>query len=147
MIDVVGFFSKAEPRKYYLKLGSFTGSQILPDDGAHACAAGYHFASLREIFDTSNLEYNATIGTSNLDDGQGPPVGTGFIRTGWPSSGVNAFGQANCQAWTSASSSDFGSEVYVDYVWSHAATVISPWIGQTLACNLAQPVWCVEDIP
>ena len=54
-------------------------------DGSNAtsaCAAGYYMASLWEIYDTSNLECNTSLGSTLGDSGSGPPGLNGWVRTG-----------------------------------------------------------------
>ena len=58
------------PRQFCLTKTGFNGSQALT-----ACAAGYHMASLWEIFDTTVLRYNTALGLTKPDSGSGPPVG------------------------------------------------------------------------
>ena len=58
-------------RGYYLTKSSYGPSRILT---APACASGYHFASLWEIMDPSNLKYNTDLGYTMDDSGQGPPT-------------------------------------------------------------------------
>jgi len=144
VMDIVGYFSKAEPRKYYLtkEADAKTGGEALT-----ACATGYHMASLWEIFDTSNLSYNTSLGETKADSGSGPPVLFGWIRTGRFSWGADQIGGlANCLVWTSSAQEDFGSVVEASSPsWEDPATTVSPWRGHAFSCNNSFPVWCVED--
>ena len=82
-------------RQFYIS----TDTKVV--DGANAtsaCADGYHMASLWEIYDTSNLEYNTTLGITQQDSGQGPPGNYGWVRTGWGADTSTTAGQANCNA-------------------------------------------------
>jgi hypothetical protein len=132
-----------DPRKsYYLTQTIHTGSQALT-----ACAEGYHMASLWEIFDTSNLRYNTELGFNNPDSGFGPPAGiSGWIRTGYVDTDFNFPGAGNCNAWTSASFADFGTDAALPIVWdSLNVTVITPWISGTTTCNSNIKLWCMQD--
>ena len=91
--------STAPVRAYYLTKATITGSKVLT-----ACASGYHFASVWEMFNTSDLHYNTTLGRTNANSGLGPPAisshstsaddAYGWIRTGGPD-------DPNCLNWTS----------------------------------------------
>jgi hypothetical protein len=54
------------PRKFYVTKTTHSGAQALS-----ACAEGYHMASLREIFDTSNLRYDTELGGTTDDSEEG----------------------------------------------------------------------------
>jgi hypothetical protein len=130
-------------RKFYLTQGNdFKGDQTVS-----ACAAGYHMASLWEIFDTSNLSYDVQLGFTNADSGFGPPSSFGWVRTGHVSMGTNLAGIGNCNAWTSASKDDYGSIVapYRD-VWDNFnfLTPVSPWSARTFPCDAGLRVWCIQ---
>ena len=139
-------------RTFYLTQTQHNGSQPLS-----ACAQGYHMASLKEIFDTSNLRYNTELGFTDSDSGFGPPSGftvggdpvnaAGWIRTGGPPHDGGVIGAANCKVWTENSDGDLGTVVFLEPVWSHLTptTVISPWVGETRSCSGASRVWCVQD--
>jgi hypothetical protein len=136
--------AKNKPRKFYLTLGVFDGSQALT-----ACADGYHMASLYEIFDVSTLRYDKTLGATQDDSGFGPPAGAvGWIRTGTSSFGtIGVPGVDNCFAWTSNSLGDFGSVVSLLNNWSiQLWTPISPWSGASTNCAGPRHVWCVQDL-
>jgi hypothetical protein len=101
------FTSTAPIRGYYLTKNTITGSKVLT-----ACASGYHFASIWEILNTSDLHYNTTLGRTNVNSGNGAPalsshtttanVPYGWIRTGAPD-------DPNCINWTSSNGVDAGS--------------------------------------
>ncbi len=101
------FTSTAPIRGYYLTKSTITGSKVLT-----ACASGYHFASIWEILNTSDLHYNTALGRTNANSGNGAPAATshstfadfpsGWIRTG----GAN---DPNCINWTSSNRVDGGS--------------------------------------
>lgn len=129
-------------RKFYLTQTSHSGSQALT-----ACAAGYHMASLWEIFDTSNLKYDTALGLTTADSGFGPPHVAGWIRTGNVTAETgNVLGIGNCNAWTSASFDHFGTEVRLPVFWNFTpATDISPWDANSIHCSAPISVWCVQD--
>jgi hypothetical protein len=139
-------------RTYYLTQTEHNGSQART-----ACAAGYHMASLWEIFDTSNLKYNTELGFMQGDSGFGPPTVApglgdifppplGWIRTGAIAGSSNAAGLANCDAWTNASHTVMGSTGFLDARFSDTdLTRISPWAASTAPCDLLRKVWCVQD--
>ena len=126
-------------RQYYV-----TTAYHLGGDAKNACAAGYHMASLWEILDPSNLEYNTTLGDANDDSGQGPPTYSGWVRTGYNSSSANIAGQGNCNTWTSSSPSDYGTLAYLPNDWT-AGQDIHVWKVSVYSCDTPLPVWCMED--
>jgi hypothetical protein len=102
------FTSTAPIRGYYLTKSTITGSKVLT-----ACASGYHFASIWEILNTSDLHYNTTLGRTNVNSGSGPPAltanGTDADNPfGWIRSGGRD--DPNCINWTSSNRVDGGSE-------------------------------------
>jgi hypothetical protein len=130
-------------RQYYLTKDLYSGQGAL-----NACASGYHFASIWEILDTSNLQYDSVLGKYRTDDGFGPPsMLQGWVRTGWNAQATNYPGAANCNAWTSSSSSDYGTVVNLDYDWDSYRGTVGVWMVGTSACGgLGENyVWCVED--
>jgi hypothetical protein len=138
-------------RTYYLTQTEHNGSQART-----ACAAGYHMASLWEIFDTSNLKYNTELGFTQGDSGFGPPTAgpgppgqplpVGWIRTGARAVSSTGPGLGNCNAWTSASDTVFGTTVSLLFLWSSTdLTIISPWFASTTGCDDLRKVWCVQD--
>jgi len=78
-------------RGYYLTQSTYQGNETLT-----ACASGYHFASLWEILDPSNLKYDTDLGMVRDDSGQGPPSYVeGWVRTGYYSSTSSTPGYGN----------------------------------------------------
>jgi hypothetical protein len=141
LADVVGFFTKVEPRKYYQTNTTATGGQAL-----NACASGYHMAALWEIHQPTGLSYDTALGFTRDDSGQGPPTGRfAWIRTGSISSNDIAAlpGAANCSAWSTTSG--FGTIARLLDDWGAGATTISPWQATTDGCGDDFPVWCVQD--
>jgi len=130
--------SPASMREYYLAPSVLHG-----DQASTACAAGYHMASLWEILDTSNLEYNATLGDTMSDSGQGPPTMLwGWVRTGYASSDSMTPGMGNCNAWSS--SSGWGTYAWLERDWTLAQD-IHVWQVDAAGCGSWLKVWCVED--
>lgn len=136
-------------RKFYLTPDKYDGSQALT-----ACAAGYHMASLWEIFDPSNLSYDTNLGFTLADSGSGPPVASpGWIRTGSLSSaGIVAAdgsvqpGTGNCQTWTSANSGAYGTIASLPiYAPVDLDVRPGPWVVESRSCNRPNVVWCVQD--
>jgi hypothetical protein len=128
-------------RGYYLTYASVP-------DATHAltaCASGYHMASLWEILDTSSLKYNTGLGAARADSGQGPPAQlAGWVRTGYGSGNTSTPGQANCNAWTSSSSSHYGTYAQLSSDWASAKS-IHVWLTNATLCSYSARVWCVQD--
>jgi hypothetical protein len=136
-----GFSAK---RQYYLTKATYNGANTKT-----ACAPGYHFASLWEIHDTTELEYNSSLGWTwgdagfQGDIGMGPPASKhGWVRTGSFSASNQIPGQANCSIWSSTSG--YGTQVSLNSLW-HYSTSSFPWIAIYDSCFGPDNVWCVED--
>jgi hypothetical protein len=137
-------------RGYYR---SFT--TYVTTDAVNACAAGYHFASLWEILDTSALRYASEIPDAwvyEADQGSGPPTGgeglsrIAWVRTGYNGSNNGVPGQSNCNAWTSTSVDDYGTTVGLSIQWGSGTTEdVIIWDVGVSTCNYKTSVWCVED--
>ena len=137
-------------RMFYLTQTQHNGGQALS-----ACAEGYHMASIWEIHDPSNLQYNTELGFRLADSGVGPPSGSftdpdlalpaGWVRTGQSSSTGTVTG-VNCFAWTDPAGSG-GTIVYLEHRWELAnpPTVISPWGSRVRPCSSNWRVWCLQD--
>ena len=138
-------------RGYYLTTGTYNGSQADGTDGngAGVCTNGYHFASLWEVLDPSNLKYNTNLGYVTDDSGQGPPTTAqtyAWVRTGYDGNTGGVAGQANCNAWASASGSDVGTYVRLSSDWTNPATQdIHVWDASLGYCSNTLRVWCVAD--
>ncbi len=133
----------AKARKFYLtRENTFDGSEA-----PSACAAGYHMASLWEIFDPSNLVYDTALGHPS-GDGSGPPeFNIGWIRTGG-GSGVgqnDTPGERNCGAYTINDADTKGTVAALQTNWTSGAGVIDPWVASTRACDQPVFVWCVQN--
>ncbi len=134
--------ASAVMRHYYLTEWPHDGSQA---DEAGVCEPGYHFASLYEILDTSNLRYNADLGWTAADSGQGPPTGlVGWVRTGYDSSGSDTPGQGNCDNWDSNAEGVYGAKASLPHYWPLPPDMFV-WEVSTGTCNNFGWVWCVED--
>ena len=131
--------SSDTPRRYYLTEAFVTGP-----NAPTACANGYHFASMWEILDPSNLEYNEVLGRTRDDSGGGPPTYDGWIRTGYSSNNGSTAGQANCNAWSTTSGNGTRARMTSDWTGTKHLHV---WYVGTMACSSTRYVWCVEDLP
>ena len=132
--------SSASLRRYYR-----TEAPASPPTAPTACAEGYHFASLWEILDPSNLKYDTDLGVTRADSGQGPPSYLGgWVRTGSISSTSSTPGTGNCNAWASSDSGHQGTYAYLPRDWG-AGQDIHVWEVETPQCHLGGYVWCVED--
>ncbi|MBN1217954.1 MAG: hypothetical protein JXM69_03410 [Anaerolineae bacterium] len=141
--------SSAGMRGYYLTQDKYNGANADGTDGngAGVCASGYHFASLWEIMEPSNLKYDTALGEMNADSGQGPPNSDsdmGWVRTGYDNSISDTAGLGNCAAWTSPSSGDRGTWASLPINWTSGQDIHVWWVGPT-PCNTSLRVWCVED--
>jgi hypothetical protein len=135
-------------RGYYLTNDSSEGSQTggINGNGAGVCACGYHFASLWEILDPSNLKYTTNLGYNQDDSGNGPPSFiSGWVRTGYGSNNSFYPGQANCSNWESTGG--FGTIISLSSDWTNSdERDISVWDAALEVCNEKAQVWCVEDM-
>jgi len=134
-------------RQYYLTKYSFKGSKPSGSNGSGAgvCANGYHFASLWEILDPSNLKYDTVLGDDLLDSGKGPPSFTlGWVRTGSSSYNIPNPGRANCSNWEFESG--FGTVVSLTTNWTDSSNRdIFVWDAALQSCSQNVQVWCMED--
>lgn len=120
-------------RRYYLTAVAYNATVA---DLPTICESGFHFGSVWEIFDPSQVEYDPTLGYNDPDPGEiGPDQMPGWTRGG----------PANCSDWNSTAPIDQGSTLRLDPNPGDSATVISPWeiINQT--CAAPARVFCVED--
>ncbi len=143
-------------RRYYITDETYLGNEAA-DPGN--CDAGFHFATVYEILDPTQLTYDADRGATATDQGSGPRARLrGWIRTGSGTSGAfPRAGEANCMNWSSPSLSLHGSVVSLGGSpvgtptlqignWDDGLlTLIPPWIGGTQECSFPAAVWCVED--
>jgi hypothetical protein len=129
-------------RGFYLTTSEHNGANALT-----ACTRGFHMASLWEVFDPTNLEYDTTLGTTDQDSGSGPPSDLiGWIRTGTQAGNTGGPGDANCNAWSSSAVGDSGTTVRLSEEWNiDLVGSIQPWQGIEISCNQPAKVWCVED--
>ena len=137
----------ARMRQYYLTKDSFKGSKPSGSNGSGAgvCANGYHFASLWEILDPSNMKYDTLLGDDSLDSGKGPPSFTsGWVRTGSSSNNSPNPGHANCSNWELVTG--FGTVVSLTTNWTDSSNRdIFVWDAAFQPCGLEVQVWCMED--
>jgi hypothetical protein len=133
--------STAPVRNFYLTKTTHDGSHVLG-----VCATGYHVASIWEIHEPTMLSYNKSLGVTQADSGGGPPTGAqGWARTGYVASTSSNIGVGNCNAWTSDSSSDYGTTLQLGFP-SLQQQLIDPWYVVPVACsNTNFRVWCVEN--
>jgi len=125
-------------RKYWLTKGTYGGAVPFG-----VCGSGYHFASLWEILDPSNLEYNTTLGYTRADSGSGPPSAGGWIRTGYDSNNTNTAGLANCSAWSNTLG--HGTVALLPHQWKADWEDLHVWNISTIPCNDVRRVWCIEN--
>lgn len=142
-----GGCSPPKRRFYVTALAAYTGDEA---DEPGTCAPGYHFASLYEILDVSQLQYVADLGhgdNGGYDLGTGPVTdATGWVRTGRFNLSANqGIGRNNCDGWSSSSSNLSGSTVTLEFVWNGTVRPTSPWKPISDFCDQTQRVWCVED--
>lgn len=138
-------------RQYYLTTDTHEGDE--PDgtdgNGAGVCADGYHFASMWEILDPSNLKYNTVLGYNQDDSGKGPPSHVqGWVRTGNVSSAADTVGTGNCNNWTSNDPNDGsqGPQAELDSSWDTAWSFPGWVVAHDMSgCGHPIRVWCVED--
>jgi hypothetical protein len=124
---------------------------IRPEDdpAPEACGAvpaGFHMASLWEIFEPSHLRYDTALGVT--DGGLGLRCSdrdSRMVRTGAGPSGFQPAPRANCHAWASSEAADFGTLVALSAAWAFDGLGASPWAAVDDTCSSARPVWCVED--
>jgi hypothetical protein len=137
-------------RRFYL-----TKTTHLPPEALDACETGFHMASIWEIHDPSNLLYDTTLGRTREDSGSGPPIDSGWIRTGNDNEDVNLgggeAGANNCNGWTEADANSSGTAARLggptatETDWTQPASIVAPWTGHGVTCGSVIRVWCVED--
>lgn len=131
-------------RRYYLTPALHAADQMLT-----ACLAGYHSASLWEIFHTAALEYDVLRGFKKTDSGGGPPGFPGISQAavGWVRSGAGSAASLNCLDWTTTEPANRGLIVSLGDQWDSTFQEqrISPWLVGERACDALARVWCVED--
>jgi hypothetical protein len=134
-------------RQFYLTQSNFDGNEIIT-----ACVEGYHFASLWEIADPSNLKYDTYWGATSGDSGQGPPSSIddyasaqGWVRTGYITNTSETRGKTNCNAWVDDGSGENGTVVRLVSDWVNDTPEIGVWDVYKATCNIDLRVWCVED--
>ncbi|NIN66660.1 MAG: hypothetical protein GTO63_18630 [Anaerolineae bacterium] len=132
-------------RRYYLtSADTYDGN-----DAPGACGAGYHFASVWELLDVSNMTYNSALGYQHTipDMGDGPPSDVeGWVRTGNVANvGPNVPGTHNCGGYVSVGTGYKGTVVELPSNWAAPGTLIGTWSASSWSCDSTTRVWCVED--
>jgi hypothetical protein len=142
----------AAMRQFYLSRTLATGMEA-----GTICAEGYHFASLWEIVDPSNLRYNPSLGMTSSDSGAGPPSvivvrplpipipARGWVRTGYTSSTSTTPGRGNCDVWSSEDGAHSGTVVHLVSEWDIGGQDIGVWNVDVAACDNDVRVWCMQD--
>ena len=134
-------------RGYYLTKNTYKGDAAdgLDGNGDGVCAQGYHFGSLWEITDPSNLIYNTQLGHHRSDSGIGPPsFDSGWIRTGNAAYSSTLPGKGNCQLWSETFA--YGTTISLVDQWANPhAQDIHVWDTAFRSCNDAARVWCVAN--
>lgn len=135
--------SVAQYRFYYVTETSHKGNEVLA-----ACAEGYHFASITELYNPSGLVYDVKAdlgGLNKFDIGQGMAVGA----EAWVRSAFSDDTETSCSVWTSADPTHTGTWAYLDYA-KNGDAAFSPWIiqwfGGKQSCDTESRVYCVSDI-
>ena len=119
-------------QSYYLTSGEFNAVEA-----PSACIDGYHFASIWEIADPSNLQYNNDIPESIHIGDYGPPTGApGWVRIGTMDTADE------CTDWTSAAHTQSGkvASLNVDSLIGGGG-----WNLNVQTCDERGLVWCVSD--
>jgi len=125
-------------RQFYQSAGWFSTA-----NAPSGCAEGYHFASLWEIADPSNLKYDTFYGHYKDDSSKGPPSGTyARVRTGYSSNNSSTPGSANCNNWTTTTG--HGTRAALEHDWSSSSD-IGIWEVIADDCSQTARIWCIED--
>jgi hypothetical protein len=132
-------------RKFYLTPSNYPSSQAVS-----ICEEGYHFASLWELLDTTNLAYAQELGAvwQAGDLGSGPPSELpGWIRTGYESEADTGIpGRDNCNGWTTLDNGFDGTTAELRSDWTGTGgNYFHGWEVYVVDCSQEQGVWCVED--
>ncbi|MBV8202452.1 MAG: hypothetical protein JOZ15_17680 [Acidobacteria bacterium] len=138
---------KLLPRRFYVSLAP-GGLGVNGSGPITACAQGFHFASIDEIFNPTQLAYDSSqaFAYTAADMGAGAPHGyLAWVRTGNGSSTLSVAGEGNCSVWASGSGADSGTVVALKEDWAQPPQALTPYVAQTTACNVTQGTWCVED--
>ena len=147
--------SSSGMRKFYLTNNLYYGDQPEGSDGqgAGVCQPGYHFASLFELMEISNLEYdgNPAYAATRADMGDGPPtIDGGWVRTGYNDNSSTTPGNANCVGWSmrelAPGNPARGSLALLPDDWTNASEQeIHIWDVGLGSCDSHYFVWCIED--
>jgi len=126
---------------YYLTPGEYLGDEVL-----FQCAKHYHFASIWEIRDTSNLSYDLKRGLTTEESGFGPPAHIpGWLRSG-------ALDTPACDNWTSSANGEefpelgrLGSFGTLDPGQIFGDQNGDGWFLENQPCWIPIHVWCASD--
>jgi hypothetical protein len=130
-----------EGRRYYLTPTSVPGDQALTH-----CAAGFHMASLYELWGFDGLRYAAALGQifPNMDVGSGPPANIdGYVRSGSGATSSGGSAGPNCDAWTTSSGTGLVAHLRAPFFIESSGP--NAWEVAPLACSPGSRVWCIED--
>jgi hypothetical protein len=125
-----------------------------PNEAPQACGQGYHFASMWELLDPSNLDYAGEhpdawsgplydLGEGPVTGGDGYPL-MAYVRTGYNADTSGNPGQANCNNWTSDAAEHYGTIVGLTMEWGVKEDLFV-WDVAVNSCNIRTGVWCIED--
>lgn len=127
-------------RRYFLTLTSYTGGDA---DEPSTCGSGFQFASVAELNNPTELDYDESLGRISGDSGGGPPGVTDGEFAGWIRSGQENSVAFNCQGW--ASSADDRSGMRLNWkTTTGLPTRASGWERDLDQCDNLNPVWCIE---
>jgi hypothetical protein len=135
----------AQTKFYYVTPTGHKGNDVL-----EACAEGYHFASISELQNFSELAYDTEADlsdSSKFDHGHG--FGLGYRA--WVRSGYINDSAMNCNGWTTADSLNRGTWVQLNYdiesmqEWPGVSEFEFQWTGGRISCDTAFRVYCVAD--
>lgn len=126
-------------RRFYLTSSEYNGDLRNEQD---ACAAGFHHASIWEIWDPSSLQYDTQLGLTLPDSGEGPPTEYGWIRTGGDLSDPDL---GNCNAWGSDVSIFDGAVARPSRDLDASGPAIGAWQAVSSPCDQTQRLWCVQE--
>ncbi len=132
-------------RRFYMTDSGHNGAQA-----RSGCEAGFHMASMWEILDPAQLEYDLVRGRTRPDAGAGALSGSfAWIRTGHIPDDAGPAGMANCDAYTESGPGTKGTIAKLASDWNTLgaadASRLPWWETRTTDCQVSFPVWCVED--
>lgn len=133
--------AKNKGKKFYL-----TKNEVNAAQAPFACVKGFHMASFFEIKETSVLTYDTVNGLVSDDSGSSVPMQSGWVRTGASAYQDTAYpGFSNCLAYTSSSSTGYGTLVSPWFEINALNSLTASWWASYDTCDGTWPVWCVAD--